>query len=60
VSTGLHAPSPSTNARMASRRTAHREKWGVPIIMTAFPTEQQDAARAHALQPLHTLAALVY
>jgi len=28
--------------------------------MTAFPTEQQNAARAHALQPLHTLAALMY
>ena len=32
----------------------------MPIIMTAFPTEPQGAARAHALQPLHTLAAPVY
>jgi len=28
--------------------------------MTAFPTKQQHAARAHALQPLHNLAALMY
>jgi hypothetical protein len=45
---------------MASRRTAHREKWAVPTIMTAFPTDQQNTARARALQLLHTLALLVY
>jgi len=28
--------------------------------MIAFPTMQQDAAQAHALPPLHTLAALMY
>jgi hypothetical protein len=32
----------------------------MPVIMIAFPTTQQDAAQAHALQPLHTLAALMY
>jgi hypothetical protein len=32
----------------------------MPVIMIAFPTTQQDAVRARALQPLRTLAALMY
>jgi hypothetical protein len=32
----------------------------VPIIMTAFLDEQQDAARAQAVQPPQILAALMY
>jgi hypothetical protein len=45
---------------MASRHAVDREKWGLPIVMTAFPTEQPGAAWANTLQPLHILAALMY
>jgi hypothetical protein len=33
---------------------------GYPHHHDRIPDAQQDAARAHALQPLHTLATLMY